>query len=105
MNEVAKKHSVGPATVLLSYHRKSPYLSSWSSLLNIIPVARNSSVLAKSVTPSRIDENRKLISLDAEDLEKLESIHKTKGVTRYVYPPFGVNAGFPDKPDGIDLSG
>jgi len=38
-------------------------------------------------------------------MEKLESIHKTKGVTRYVYPPFGVNAGFPDKPDGIDLSG
>ncbi|KAF1852192.1 Aldo/keto reductase [Cucurbitaria berberidis CBS 394.84] len=88
VNEVAKKHSVGPATVLLSYH-----------------LARNSSVLAKSVTPSRIDENRKLISLDGEDIEKLESLHKTKGITRYVYPPFGVNAGFPDKPDGVDLSG
>ena len=68
-------------------------------------VARNSSVLAKSVTPSRIEENRKLIQLDGTDMEKLESIHKTKGVTRYVYPPFGVNAGFPDKPDGVDLSG
>ncbi|KAF2024426.1 Aldo/keto reductase [Setomelanomma holmii] len=86
--EVAKKHNVGPAAVLLSYH-----------------LARNSSVLAKSVTPSRIDENRKLIQLDASDMEKLEAIHKTKGITRYVYPPFGVNAGFPDKPDGIDLSG
>lgn len=103
VNEVAKKHSVGPGTVLLSYHRKSYYLlcSKWK----LIPaVARGSSVLAKSVTPSRIDENRKLISLDDSDMDKLESIHKS-GITRYVYPPFGVNAGFPDKPDGIDLSG
>ncbi|KAF2689701.1 Aldo/keto reductase [Lentithecium fluviatile CBS 122367] len=87
VNEVAKKHNVGPGTVLLSYH-----------------LARNSSVLAKSVTPARIDENRKLIVLDAEDMQKLESIHKN-GITRFVYPPFGVNCGFPDKPDGIDLSG
>lgn len=67
-------------------------------------MARNSSVLAKSVTPSRIDENRKLIALDAEDVEKLEAISKN-GVTRFVYPPFGVNCGFPDKTEGIDLSG
>ncbi|KAF2263227.1 Aldo/keto reductase [Lojkania enalia] len=86
--EVAKKHSVGPGTVLLSYH-----------------LARNSSVLAKSVTPSRIDENRKLISLDSSDMEKLEGIHKAKGLKRFVYPPFGVNCGFPDKPEGMDLSG
>lgn len=38
-------------------------------------------------------------------MEKLESISKTKGVTRYVYPPFGINVGFPDKPEGLDLSG
>jgi glycerol 2-dehydrogenase (NADP+) len=57
------------------------------------------------VTPSRIDENRKLIQLDGEDMKKLEGIHKTKGVTRYVYPPFGVDAGFEDKPGGLDLSG
>jgi glycerol 2-dehydrogenase (NADP+) len=54
-------------------------------------VARGSSVLAKSVTPSRIDENMKLISLDDEDMERLENISKTKGVTRYVYPAFGVS--------------
>ena len=68
-------------------------------------MARGSSVLAKSVTPSRIDENRTLISLDAEDMQKLDKIHKDKGITRFVYPPFGVNCGFPDKPEGIDLSG
>lgn len=85
---VAKKHNVAPATVLLSYH-----------------LARNSSVLAKSVTPSRIDENRKLISLDKEDIENLEAVQKKNGPTRYVYPPFGVDVGFADKPGGVDLSG
>ncbi|KAF2994952.1 hypothetical protein E8E13_002532 [Curvularia kusanoi] len=85
---VAKKHDVTPATVLLSYH-----------------LARNSSVLAKSVTPSRIEENRKLISLDKEDIDSLEAVQKKNGPTRYVYPPFGVDVGFADKPGGIDLSG
>jgi len=105
VNEVAKKHSVGPAVVLLSYHRKPTRSTSFTNTANFFQVARNSSVLAKSVTPSRIEENRKLISLDGEDMEKLEKIHKVKGINRYVYPPFGVNAGFPDKPDGMDLSG
>lgn len=68
-------------------------------------MARDSSVLAKSVTPSRIDENRKLISLDGEDMEKLAEVPKKHGFTRFVYPAFGVNVGFPDKPEGVDLSG
>jgi glycerol 2-dehydrogenase (NADP+) len=65
------------------------------------------------VTPTRIDENRKIVSLEAADLEALEDIHKKKGLTRFVYPEFGVsyidltesrvltmskvNLGFPDK--------
>jgi glycerol 2-dehydrogenase (NADP+) len=102
--EVAKKHSVSAGCVLLSYHRKSHHASRQPPLTFSPPVARNSSVLAKSVTPSRIDENRKLISLDDSDMEKLASMTKD-GVKRFVYPPFGVNCGFPDKPDGIDLSG
>ncbi|KAF2639106.1 Aldo/keto reductase [Massarina eburnea CBS 473.64] len=88
VNEVAKKHGVGPGTVLLSYH-----------------LARDISVLAKSVTPSRIDENRKLITLDSSDLDALNAIHKKNGVTRFVYPAFGVDAGFPDKTGGVDMSG
>ncbi|KAF2141190.1 uncharacterized protein K452DRAFT_308981 [Aplosporella prunicola CBS 121167] len=80
VSEVAKKHKVSPGTVLLSYH-----------------VARGSSVLAKSVTPSRIEENRAIIKLDDSDMEALESIHKKKGLTRFIYPAFGVNFGFPDK--------
>lgn len=67
----------------------------WHKL--IAAVARGSSVLAKSVTPSRIEENKNIIKLDSSDMESLESIHKKKGVTRFVYPAFGVDFGFPDK--------
>ena len=68
-------------------------------------MARGSSVLPKSVTPSRIQSNSKLIKLDEEDMQKLEGIHKEKGINRFVYPPFGVDCGFADKPGGFDLSG
>ena len=50
-------------------------------------------MLAKSVTPSRIDENRTLVKLDSSDMDALEDIHKKKGITRYVFPPFGVSIG------------
>lgn len=58
-------------------------------------------MLAKSVTPSRIEANRELIELDDEDMATIskftnESVAKN-GFTRFVYPPFGVNFGFPDK--------
>lgn len=48
-------------------------------------------VLPKSVTPSRIEENLKVVKLDSSDIEALQGIHKKKGVTRYVYPAFGVS--------------
>ena len=74
VQEVAKKHNVGPGTVLLSYQ-----------------VSKEHVVLAKSVTPSRIDENMKILKLDASDIAALDNIHKVKGTTRFVYPPFGVS--------------
>lgn len=61
------------------------------------PEPRGSVVLAKSVTPSRIEQNLELVTLDAEDMKQLESVHKNTGVKRYVYPAFGVDFGFPDK--------
>jgi glycerol 2-dehydrogenase (NADP+) len=73
--KIADKHGVGPGTVLLSWH-----------------FARGSSVIPKSVTPSRIDENRTLIDLDSSDVEALDGISKSKGLTRYVFPPFGVSS-------------
>ncbi|KAJ5725574.1 uncharacterized protein N7483_006931 [Penicillium malachiteum] len=82
---VAEKRGVTPASVLLSWH-----------------VARGSSVLAKSVTPSRIEANRKdLIKLDAEDVATIkkysDSLAATNSFERYVFPAFGVTFGFPDK--------
>lgn len=77
--QIAKRNEVNPGTILLSYH-----------------IARGSSVLAKSVTPSRIDENKNIIKLSEADMETLEELWKA-GVTRFVYPEFGVDFGFPDK--------
>ncbi|CAG7935489.1 unnamed protein product [Penicillium nalgiovense] len=82
---VANKRGVTPATVLLSWH-----------------IARGSSVLAKSVTPARIEANRAdLVHLDAEDLATLrkysDDLQAEGKLQRFVYPPFGVNFGFPDK--------
>ena len=59
--------------------------------LNETVVARGVVVLAKSVTPSRIEENRNIIKLDPADVAALDAISKSKGITRFVYPPFGVS--------------
>ena len=83
--------------------------------LTDVAVARGSSVLAKSVTPSRIEENMKVVKLSSQDVASLNEISKN-GVTRFVYrkwlpiqscvdvfaegclaAEFGVNFGFPDK--------
>ncbi|KAK1768949.1 NADP-dependent oxidoreductase domain-containing protein [Phialemonium atrogriseum] len=82
--KVAQKHNVQPSTVLLSYH-----------------ISRGSTVLAKSVTPQRIKANLEIIKLDAEDVKLLQDysdeLTKTSKVQRFVYPPFGIDFGFPDK--------
>lgn len=81
---VAKRRGVAPATVLLSWH-----------------VARGSSVLAKSVTPSRIEDNRNLIALDDADMATIakytDELAASNGFQRFIFPPFGVDFGFPDK--------
>ena len=64
-------------------------------------VPRGSTVLAKSVTPARIEENRNLIDLDEEDVKLLraysDKLTQEGKLQRFVYPPFGVQFGFPDK--------
>ncbi|KAL6243248.1 H/ACA snoRNP pseudouridylase subunit [Rhinocladiella similis] len=77
--KLAEQKGTTPGCILLSYH-----------------IARGSSVLAKSVTPSRIDENKHIVDLSSSDLASLAEISQ-KGVTRFVYPEFGVDFGFPDK--------
>lgn len=58
-------------------------------------------MLAKSVRPSRIEENRHLVELSAVDLQQIsasmQDTWERKEFTRFVYPSFGVNFGFPDK--------
>lgn len=58
--------------------------------------------MAKSVTPARIEANLKLVALDDEDVGQLngygEELERTGKVQRFVYPPFGIPFGFPDKP-------
>ncbi|RYP59304.1 hypothetical protein DL769_008599 [Monosporascus sp. CRB-8-3] len=82
--KVAERKGVSPGTVLLSYH-----------------VARGSTVLAKSVNEERIKSNMQIVDLDAEDMKILndysEGLEKEGKVQRFVYPPFGINFGFPDK--------
>ncbi|KAJ6784642.1 hypothetical protein PWT90_04498 [Aphanocladium album] len=82
--QIAEKRGVSPGTVLLSYH-----------------VARGTTVLAKSVTPARIKANAEIVKLDDEDMKQLRAYSDdltAKGeLKRYVYPPFGVDFGFPDK--------
>ncbi|KAI9904425.1 hypothetical protein N3K66_000954 [Trichothecium roseum] len=84
--ELAKKKGVTPAAILLSLH-----------------VAKGRTVLAKSVTPARITANlESVVDLGADDLAELDAYSRgvvdRKEWKRFVYPPFGVSFGFPDKP-------
>ncbi|KPI36943.1 D-galacturonate [Cyphellophora attinorum] len=79
VTKLAKEKGVSPGCILLSYH-----------------VARGIAPLPKSVTPSRIDENRQIVKLSPEDVQTLSDLSKN-GVHRFVYPAFGVDFGFPDK--------
>jgi len=38
----------------------------------------------------------KIVKLDASDMQSLDALSKD-GVTRFLYPAFGVDFGFPDK--------
>lgn len=76
--KVAQKYGVSSGCILLSYQ-----------------VARGVSIVPKSVTPSRIEQNMKIVELDKDDLASLNGIHEAKGYKRYIYPSFGVDLGFP----------
>ncbi|GAB0136002.1 H/ACA snoRNP pseudouridylase subunit [Epichloe bromicola] len=82
--KLAEKKGVSASTILLSYH-----------------VARGSTVLAKSVTPARIKANLDIVKLGADELKSLtdysDDLAKKGELKRYVYPPFGIDFGFPDK--------
>jgi diketogulonate reductase-like aldo/keto reductase len=65
---VAEKHQCTPAQVLIN----------WAAY-------RGTSVIPKSVTPSRIESNFKAVALDKEDMEAISKITKRE---RYCYLPW-----------------
>jgi glycerol 2-dehydrogenase (NADP+) len=82
--QLAKEKSCSPGCILLSYHGMwSPYVC--TRLTHA--VARGSSALAKSVTPSRIEENMKMVKLSPQDIASLDEISKG-GLKRFVYRGF-----------------
>jgi len=96
---VAGKHKTSTGAILLSYHGMILHVH-FNDYILIIQVARGISVLAKSVTPARIEQNRIIVQLDETDISALNKISQS-APKRYVYPEFGVDFGFPDKQGGI----
>lgn len=80
--KIAKETGASPGTILLSYH-----------------VARGVVPLPKSVTPERIEQNLQIVKLTPDQVAALDKI-SSSGITRFVYPEFGINFGFPDKDFG-----
>lgn len=74
LKKIAEKHGVSTAPVLLSYL-----------------VARGVVILPKSVTPSRIESNLKLIKLDKEDIDTLNSLAKSGKQQRVNAPAWGTD--------------
>ncbi|KAH8087158.1 Aldo/keto reductase [Cristinia sonorae] len=81
VEKIAKKYDVSTANVLLSVQANRPGVT----------------VLAKSVTPSRIIANLKIVDLTEEDIKELSEIEKTN--PRRVCTPWWTgwgDLGFPD---------
>jgi len=82
--DLAKKYDVGPANILISLQANLP----------------NTTVLPKSVTNGRIKANAKVVSLEADDIDRLISINKSKSF-RACNPEWTGwgHLGFPDRKD------
>ena len=109
--DLAKEKDVDASSILLSYAGKlnngslsTPFAELPSMRMTnnttFFLVARGNTVLAKSVKPERITSNLKIVDLSNEDLQLIANGLNDGSLERYVYPPFGVNLGFPDKTDG-----
>lgn len=67
--KIASKYGVAPASILIS----------WA-------VWRGTVVLPKSVTPTRIESNFKIVKLEDTDGVELNQLHKVRGISRLVSP-------------------
>ena len=102
VEKIAKKYNVSPANILISLQANRPqvtgrYPLSFSDDLNICLPWCHHAVIPKSVTPSRIDQNAKIVDLTEEDVKELASIEKENHlrVCKPYWTGWG-NIGFPD---------
>lgn len=79
IQQVAERHGVSPATVLISYH-----------------VNKGTVVLPKSTTEKRISSNRNTISLSTEELAVLDGLAANGKAKRINTPLWGWDLGFDD---------
>jgi glycerol 2-dehydrogenase (NADP+) len=94
LQAIAEKHGVSTSAILIS----------WA-------VNRGTVVLPKSVTPSRIDSNLKVVKLDKEDMNKLDKMAEEGKALRTCTPAWGTDHGFKDwfgpgnknAPEGVRL--
>lgn len=94
IKDIADKHGVSAGTILISYQGEPREVDLLLSRLSLFArlttppdwvVNRNVVVLPKSVTEQRIIDNLKIVKLDAEDMDTLNSLYKTKG-QRFIKP-------------------
>lgn len=80
INSIAAKHSISPASVLISYHTNHHTIA-----------------LPKSVSEKRIVENLKVFKLDEEDMQQLDGLWREEGKARRINTPaWGWDLGFED---------
>lgn len=73
LRQIATKYGVSVATVIMSWD-----------------VQRGIIIIPKSVNPTRVISNRKVITLSSEDMKAINDIHKTYS-KRFVAPDWGVD--------------
>lgn len=79
IQQIADKHSVSAATILISYH-----------------VNKGAVVLPKSVSEKRIASNKEIIELSNEDLAVLDGLAAKGKAQRINTPKWGHDLGFDD---------
>ena len=98
--QLAEKYKVSPSNILISLQANRPGVNGQCSCRISWELTRSRSshpVIPKSVTPSRIEENAKIIDLAEEDIQELTAIEKNNHIR--ICKPFWTGwgaIGFPD---------
>lgn len=79
IQQIADKHGVSAATILISYHTNKGVVA-----------------LPKSVSEKRISSNRELVQLSKDELALLDGLAANGKAKRINTPLWGFDLGFPD---------